>query len=92
MLAGPGSGKARVLVHRIAYLIRMRRGGLRDVLVPACNRHAAAGIRDRLKAPIGEDAAGVAASTCDALATRVVGASFAGLRPHRRRRGGPAAR
>jgi superfamily I DNA/RNA helicase len=89
VLAEPGSGKALVLVHRIACLIRMQRGNLRDVLVPACNRPAAVGTRERLKASIGEDA-GVAVSTCDALAMQVVGASFAGLRLHRRRRGGPA--
>lgn len=78
VLAGPGSGKTRVLVHRIAYLIRIRREDPRGILVLAYNRHAAAEIRVRLKSLIGDDAVGVTILTCHALAMRLVGASFLG--------------
>lgn len=78
VLAGPGSGKTRVLVHRIAYLIRVRRQDPRDLLVLTYNRHAAAEIRLRLRHLIGDEANGVTVSTCHALAMRLVGASFAG--------------
>lgn len=78
VLAGPGSGKTRVLVHRIAYLIRMRREDPRDILVLTYNRHAAAEIRARLRHLVGDDAGAVTISTCHALAMRLVGASFAG--------------
>ena len=78
VLAGPGSGKTRVLVHRIAYLIRVRREDPRGILVLTYNRHAAAEIRERLRRLIGDDAARVTVSTCHALAMRLVGASFAG--------------
>jgi hypothetical protein len=77
-LAGPGSGETRVLVHRIAYLIRVRREDPRGILVLTYNRHAAAEIRERLRRLIGDDAAGVTVSTCHALAMRLMGASFAG--------------
>ena len=79
VLAGPGSGKTRVLVHRIAYLIRVRREDPRDILVLTYNRHAAAEIRTRLRHLIGDDASAVTVSTCHALAMRLVGASFAGV-------------
>jgi ATP-dependent DNA helicase RecQ len=78
VLAGPGSGKTRVLVHRIAYLIRVRREDPRGILVLTYNRHAAAEIRERLRRLIGDDAVGVPVSTCHALAMRLMGASFAG--------------
>lgn len=78
VLAGPGSGKTRVLVHRIAYLLRVKREDPRGILVLTYNRHAAAEIRARLRHLVGEDAARVAVSTCHALAMRLVGASFAG--------------
>ncbi len=78
VLAGPGSGKTRVLVHRIAYLIRVRRENPRGILALAYNRHAAVEIRRRLKGLIGEDARGVMVMTCHALAMRLVGASFTG--------------
>ena len=77
VLAGPGSGKTRVLVHRIAYLIRMRRENPRAILALAYNRHAALEIRRRLRELIGDDAYGVTVMTCHALAMRLVGASFA---------------
>ena len=78
VLAGPGSGKTRVLVHRIAYLIRVRREDPRGILVLTYNRHAAAEIRIRLRRLIGDEANAVTISTCHALAMRLVGASFAG--------------
>ncbi|GAA0305674.1 RecQ family ATP-dependent DNA helicase [Rhodovulum strictum] len=77
VLAGPGSGKTRVLVHRIAWLIRVRREDPRGILVLSYNRHAAAEIRARLRHLIGDEANGVTVSTCHALAMRLVGASFA---------------
>ncbi|WP_323772401.1 RecQ family ATP-dependent DNA helicase [Antarctobacter sp.] len=78
VLAGPGSGKTRVLVHRIAYLIRVRREDPRSILVLSYNRHAAVEIRARLRHLVGDEAFGVTVSTCHAMAMRLVGASFAG--------------
>ena len=78
VLAGPGSGKTRVLVHRIAYLVRVRRQNARGILALAYNRHAAVDIRRRLSELIGDDARGVTVLTCHALAMRLAGASFSG--------------
>ena len=78
VLAGPGSGKTRVLVHRIAYLVRARRANPRGILALAYNRHAAVEIRRRLADLIGDDSRGVTVLTCHALAMRLVGASFTG--------------
>ena len=78
VLAGPGSGKTRVLVHRIAWLIRVKRENARGILALAYNRHAAVDIRRRLAALIGDDARGVTVLTCHALAMRLAGASFTG--------------
>ncbi len=76
VLAGPGSGKTRVLVHRIAYLIRARRENARGILALAYNRHAAVEIRKRLNELIGDDARGVTVLTCHALAMRLAGTTF----------------
>ena len=76
VLAGPGSGKTRVLVHRIAYLVRARRENPHGILALAYNRHAALEIRRRLSALIGEDARGVMVMTCHAFAMRLTGTSF----------------
>ena len=78
VLAGPGSGKTRVLVHRIAYLVRARRENARGILALAYNRHAAIEIRRRLEDLIGNNARGVTVLTCHALAMRLAGASFMG--------------
>jgi len=78
VLAGPGSGKTRVLVHRIGYLVRVRRENPRGILALAYNRHAAVEIRRRLVELIGKDARGVTVLTCHALAMRLVGASLVG--------------
>ena len=77
VLAGPGSGKTRVLVHRIAYLIRVRRESPGTILALTYNRHAAVEARRRLDELIGSDARGVNVMTCHALAMRILGISFA---------------
>lgn len=76
VLAGPGSGKTRVLVHRIAYLVRVKRENPRGILALAYNRHAAIEIRRRLTDLIGADARGIVVLTCHAFAMRIAGASF----------------
>ncbi len=76
VLAGPGSGKTRVLVHRIAYLIRAKRQNPQSILALAYNRHAAIEIRRRLHELVGQDALGVMVLTCHSLAMRLMGASF----------------
>ena len=78
VLAGPGSGKTRVLVHRIAFLVRARRENPRGILALAYNRHAAVEIRRRLADLIGDDARRVTVLTCHGLAMRLAGASFSG--------------
>ena len=78
VLAGPGSGKTRVLVHRIAYLLRVRRENPRGILALAYNRHAAVEIRRRLANLLGNDARGITVLTCHGYAMRLVGASFSG--------------
>jgi ATP-dependent DNA helicase RecQ len=78
VLAGPGSGKTRVLVHRIAYLLRVKREHPHSILALAYNRHAAVEIKRRLHDLIGDDAHGVLVLTCHALAMRLAGVSFSG--------------
>ena len=78
VLAGPGSGKTRALVHRIAYLIRCQRERPSSIIALAYNRHAAVQIRQRLHQLIGEESRGVVVMTCHALAMRITGRTFAG--------------
>ncbi|MDH5537004.1 MAG: ATP-dependent helicase, partial [Betaproteobacteria bacterium] len=66
----------RVLVHRIAYLVRVKRENPRGILALAYNRHAAVEIRRRLAELIGDDAKGVTVLTCHALAMRLAGVTF----------------
>ena len=78
VLAGPGSGKTRVLVHRIAYLVRVKREDPRSIVALAYNRHAAVQIRQRLQELTGDDAQRVTVITCHGLAMRLAGVSFSG--------------
>ena len=76
VLAGPGSGKTRVLVHRIAYLVRVRRVAPDRIIALAFNRSAATELRRRLIALVGDDARGVTVMTYHALALRLTGTSL----------------
>jgi ATP-dependent DNA helicase RecQ len=76
VLAGPGSGKTRVVVHRCAYLLRVARVRPEEILILCFNHHAAVELRRRLADLIGYDARGVTASTYHGLAMRLTGTSF----------------
>ncbi len=76
VLAGPGSGKTRVLVHRIAYLVRVKGEDPNSILVLVYNRHAATEIKKRLRELILDDAVGVTVQTFHALAMKLLGLSF----------------
>lgn len=78
VLAGPGSGKTRVIVHRIAYLLRALRVSPGRIIALAYNRGAAIQLRRRLLALAGEDARGVLVMTYHAMALRLTGTSLAG--------------
>jgi ATP-dependent DNA helicase RecQ len=77
VLAGPGSGKTRVIVHRVAWLLRECMALPQSIMVLAYNRSAAAEIRHRLWALAGPDAAGVTVQTLHGLAMRLTGTSYA---------------
>lgn len=79
ILAGPGSGKTRVVVHRCAYLIRVLRAAPESILVVCFNHHAAVALRKRLADLLGEDARGVTVQTYHGMAMRLTGVSFAEL-------------
>ena len=76
VLAGPGSGKTRVIAHRCAYLLRVERVRPREILVVCFNRAAAISLRKRIYELVGKDAAGVTIQTYHGLAMRLVGASL----------------
>ncbi len=73
VLAGPGSGKTRVLVHRVAWLLRCQRVRGREILVVCYTRANAVELRRRLRELVGDDARGVAVRTLHGVAVRMVG-------------------
>ena len=79
VLAGPGSGKTKVIVHRVAYLLRVLRMPSRSIIVLTFNRAAAVEVRRRLQALVGSDASGVTVLTYHAMALRLTGISLGSL-------------
>ncbi len=76
ILAGPGSGKTRVVVHRIAYLLRVQRVAASSIIALTFNRHAAIEIRKRLFDLVGNEAFGLTVLTYHSMAMRLTGTRF----------------
>lgn len=77
ILAGPGSGKTRVIVHRCAYLLSVERVDPTSILILCFNRNAAIALKKRLFDLVGKDARRVTVLTYHSLAMKLAGRSFA---------------
>ena len=73
IVAGPGSGKTYTIVHRIAYLVKVKRVDPARILVLAYNRAAVRDLRIRLRELIGAGAAHLRIYTFHALALALLG-------------------
>lgn len=77
VLAGPGSGKTRVVAHRIAFLLRVKRVRSDSILALCYNRSAVTGLRRQIKGLIGRETQRVTTLTFHGLALRLTGRSVA---------------
>ncbi|WP_394552914.1 ATP-dependent helicase [Agromyces sp. MMS24-JH15] len=72
IVAGAGSGKTRVLTHRIAHLIETREAWPSQILAITFTNKAAAEMRERVQALLGESASGMWISTFHSACVRIL--------------------
>lgn len=76
LLAGPGSGKTTVIIHRCAYLLEVQRIPAHQILVLCFNHSSSILIKKRLKNLVGRAARGVTIATYHGAAMRLTGTSI----------------
>ncbi len=72
VLAGAGSGKTRVLVHRIAWLISQQSAPASSILAVTFTNKAAAEMRGRLEQMLGREAQGMWVGTFHGLSHKIL--------------------
>src|SRR5512139_3387883 len=90
VLAGPGSGKTRVLAHRVAYLLRVAGAHPRAVMAVTFTNKAAGEMRERINRLLGESVPvssgwrGLTIGTFHSICARILRAEAgpAGLNPN----------
>lgn len=78
VLAGPGSGKTRTIVHRCAHLVKVQRVRPSSILVLCFNHATAVELRKRLRELVEGQARGIAVMTYHALALSITGKAIEG--------------
>jgi ATP-dependent DNA helicase RecQ len=76
VLAGPGSGKTKTIVHRCAWLIKAKSVDPSSILVLCFNHQAMVELRKRIRKLSGQRANFVTAMTYHGFAMRITGRSF----------------
>ena len=76
VLAGPGSGKTKIIVHRCAWLIKAESVDPSSILVLCFNHQTMLELRKRIKKTAGKSANSITAMTYHGFAMRLTGRSF----------------